>query len=350
MQEYSILWWNVENLFDVEKSPNRTEKLQRTLQKELTGWTEDILEKKISQLSQIISKTHNNMGPDIMGICEVENRIVVDKLKRKLNDSIPHHNYEIVHADTNDKRGIDIAFLYDINKFEVEKDQNNNDLVFSHFVVKSEATRDILQANFLTKNSEKKKRLVLVGNHWPSRSGGQYESEPYRIVAGETLSYFHKRILEETIEDNMNNNNNNNNNNDDDDTATSILVMGDFNDEPFDRSIVKHALALSHPLKISFSKNKPWLYNLMYPLVGEGIGTFYFNNFPNLLDQFMVSKGIVSEKEFKVDKDSVYILKFPEMSQGRYKTPIKFGRPSNTSLNLNGYSDHFPISMMLQET
>jgi hypothetical protein len=102
-------------------------------------------------------------------------------------------------------------------------------LVFSHFIVKSEATRDILQTNFITKNSIRKRRLVLVGNHWPSRSGGQYESEPYRIVAGETLSYFHKRILEENSEEDTNNNNNGD---------ISILVMGDFNDEPFDRSVL----------------------------------------------------------------------------------------------------------------
>jgi hypothetical protein len=338
--QYSISWWNVENLFDVENSPNRSEKLQRTLKKELTGWTENILAKKIAQLSQIIAKIDNNMGPDILGICEVENRNVVDRLKDSLNNILSHHKYDVVHADTQDKRGIDVAFLYDTKKFEVEKDENNNDLVFSHFVVKSEATRDILQINFITKNSDRKRRLVLIGNHWPSRSGGQYESEPYRIVAGETLSYFHKRILEENDDDDDTNNNN----------TTSILVMGDFNDEPFDRSVVKHALALSHPLKLKFSRNKPWLYNLMYPVVGEGIGTFYFNNFPNLLDQFMISKGIVSEKEFKIKEDSIQILKFQEMVKGRYKVPLNFGRPSNETLNTDGYSDHFPIFVILEET
>ena len=216
--QYSISWWNVENLFDRENSPNRSDKLQRTLKKELTGWTEDILAKKISQLSQIIAKIDNNIGPDILGICEAENRTVVDKLKDSLNNILSPHKYDVVHADTQDKRGIDIAFIYDRKKFEVEKDENNKELVFSHFVVKSEATRNILQTNFITKNSERKRKLVLIGNHWPSRSGGQYESEPYRIVAGETLSYFHKRILKE------NNNDDDNNNSD-----TSILVMGDFN-------------------------------------------------------------------------------------------------------------------------
>jgi hypothetical protein len=87
----------------------------------------------------------------------------------------------------------------------------------------------------------------------------------------------------------------------------------------------------------------------MYPLVGEGIGTFYFNNFPNLLDQFMVSRGIVSEKEFKIKENSVQILKFPEMVKGSYKVPVNFGRPSNQTLNMDGYSDHFPISLKLQE-
>lgn len=338
---YSISWWNVENLFDSENSPNRSEKLQRTLKKELTDWTDDILGKKIAQLSQIISKIDNNLGPDILGICEVENRSVVDRLKDSLNNILSHHKYDVVHADTQDKRGIDIAFIYDTKKFEVEKDENNNDLIFSHFVVKSEATKDILQTNFITKKSDRKRRLVLIGNHWPSRSGGQYESEPYRIVAGETLSYFHKRILEENNGEEDTDNNN---------SDISILVMGDFNDEPFDRSVIKHALALSHSLKIKFSRDKPWLYNLMYPLVGKGIGTFYFNNFPNLLDQFMVSKGIVSEKEFKIKEDSIQILKFPEMVKGRYKIPVKFGRPSNKTLNINGYSDHFPISIILQET
>ncbi len=63
----------------------------------------------------------------------------------------------------------------------------------------------------------------------------------------------------------------------------------------------------------------------------------------------MVSKEIVSEKEFKIKEDSIQILKFQEMVKGRYKIPVKFGRPSNKTLNINGYSDHFPISMILQE-
>ncbi|HKO64324.1 MAG TPA: hypothetical protein VJU13_03925, partial [Candidatus Nitrosocosmicus sp.] len=228
MNAYYFMWWNVENLFDIVNSPRRTEKLERTLKNELKGWTQDILDLKINQLSKIISKVNESQGPDLLGLCEIENRHVLELLVKIIRQQLPSRNYKIVHADTEDKRGIDVAFIYDNNKFEVEKDtKTGKDLVFSHFVMKREATRDILQVNFKTKSSGK--RLVLIGNHWPSRSGGQYESEPYRIVAGETLGYFHQRILDVNEKD--------------DDRNTAILAMGDFNDEPFNRSITDYALS-----------------------------------------------------------------------------------------------------------
>ncbi len=285
MNEWNFVWWNVENLFDVENSPNRSEKLERTLKNELKGWKQDTLNKKTSQLSKIISRSNEGNGPDVLGVCEVENRQVLEILVDKLQD-LTGKNYRIVHADTQDKRGIDIAFLYDKDMFEIEKDiQTGHELVFSHFILRREATRDLLQVNFMTKPSNK--RLVIIGNHWPSRSGGQYESEPYRIVAGETLSYFHKRILEE--------------NSSQDKSNTSILTMGDFNDEPFNRSITDYALSTGSLLKVKLA-DSPRFYNLMWNLMTNSTGTFYFNNFPNVLDQFMISKGIVLEKGLKIKK------------------------------------------------
>jgi hypothetical protein len=339
MNEYYIAWWNVENLFEVEDFLGRSDKLRRTLENELKGWTNEILNRKISQLSRIISQMNNSRGPDILGICEVENKSVVEKLVNNLN-SLQQHPYQIVHADTKDERGIDVAFIYDSNKFEIEKDRHTGaDLIFSHFIIKRQATRDVLQVNFMTKPLHN--RMVLIGNHWPSRSGGQYESEPYRMVAGETLSYFHNRILEENSDES-----------DEDDREgrnTPILVMGDFNDEPFNRSVADYALATTSMLKVKLSREAPRLFNLMWPIMAKGIGTFYFNNFPNFLDQFMVSKGIVLGKKIRVEENSVDIVTFPEMVKGEYKIPVKFGRPSNNSLNENGFSDHLPISVMLQE-
>ena len=83
--------------------------------------------------------------------------------------------------------------------------------------------------------------------------------------------------------------------------------------------------------------------------MAKGIGTFYFNNFPNFLDQFMVSKGIVLGKKIRVKENLTEIIAFPEMVKGEYNVPIKFGRPSDNSLNENGFSDHLPISTMIEE-
>src|SRR5215475_1727921 len=136
MDDYYIAWWNLENLFDVENSPRRTEKLARTLKHEIKGWSEKVLNKKISQLSKIISKMNNNNGPDILGVCEVENEWVVEKLVNALKD-LQLHSYEVIHADTKDDRGIDVAFVYDNKKFEIEKDPaSGGNLVFSHFIMK----------------------------------------------------------------------------------------------------------------------------------------------------------------------------------------------------------------------
>ena len=185
MTDYYVAFWNLENLFDVNLSPRRTDKLQRTIGSELKGWTKRILDKKIKQLASVRKQMNPNKGPDLMGACEIENDFVLERLLSALN--IPNRNYGIAHHNMSDKRGIDVGFIYDKALLKAEKQ-------FSHFIVKRYATRDLFQVNFSTKLG---RRLVVIGNHWPSRSAGQYESEPYRIVAAETIAYWHQRIREE---------------------------------------------------------------------------------------------------------------------------------------------------------
>lgn len=311
----------MENLFDVENSTERSDKLNRVLKKELAGWDNQVLERKLDQLSKIILRMNDNKGPDILAICEVENENVLLKLIDKLNGSLPH-SYSVVHADTRDRRGIDVAFLYDDNKFYVPSE------IFSHWVVKRNATRDILQVNFRIKSSNR--LLIVIGNHWPSRSGGQLESEPYRIVAGETIGYYHQRILEIYGKD------------------TAIVVMGDFNDEPFNRSVTDHALAVNNEIKVMNARN-PTFYNLMWPLMTGENGTSFYEGF-NVIDQLWISKGIVKGEIFSVQDSSVKIILFEDMvdDEGDYKKPLRFGRPSS-KLNENGFSDHFPIGLILDE-
>lgn len=325
MTQHYLAWWNVENLFNIKNDPDRSEKLERALGKELDGWTASVLDKKLNQLASIILQMNGGSGPDILGVCEVENEKVLKKLIDKL--SALGRTYDSVHADTQDRRGIDVAFIYDTAKYAVKPDE-----VFNHFILRRNATRDLLQASFFTKPNNN--RLVLVGNHWPSRSGGEQSSEPYRIMAAETLSYFHERILEIHGKD------------------QPILVLGDFNDEPFNRSLVDYALSERHERRVkSLRSQNPYLLNLTWNLMGQGNGTHYYGGIPGMLDQILVNRPLLrSDSLFEVDVASVEILQFPEMTTS-IGGPKRFGRPSaNSSFDDQGFSDHFPMAVLLNES
>ena len=320
MTNHYITWWNVENLFDVKDAPldRRPEELRRKIKADLNDWTADVLDKKTTNLASVISQMNDGQGPDILGVCEVENRFVLEQLKGKVN--VPNRNYQVIHHDMSDKRGIDVAFIYDSNKYNA----NSNEF-FHHTIIKRYPTRELVQTTLQT---QKGNDLILVGNHWPSRSGGQYGSEPYRILTGETLSYFIQRIIEVKGKD------------------AAIIVMGDFNDEPFNRSLSDYALSVRDRDKVVNGSN-PYLFNLMWPLLGQRRASYVFGGRPIMLDQFMVSKGIVKKSgKYDLGNDMVKLEVFNGMVKGDYDTPVRFGQKNP---NLNGFSDHLPISFILKE-
>ena len=147
---YYIAWWNLENLFDEEGAValgRRTDKVQRVIGKDIKGWTPSLRDKKISQLASVIAQMNAGAGPDLLGVSEVENRFVVDELVGKVNTLLPGpRSYQVVHADTSDARGIDVAFIYDDTKLEVPVPLA--DSVFFHVVMRRNATREIVQVNF----------------------------------------------------------------------------------------------------------------------------------------------------------------------------------------------------------
>ncbi|MDX1671264.1 MAG: hypothetical protein R3211_02920 [Balneolaceae bacterium] len=324
MDTYHVSWWNVENLFDVEDSDWRPDYLQRRLRNELRGWDSTVLNQKISQLARIITQLNSGQGPDILGICEVENQAVLELLVDELSPL--NRNYGIAHHDTSDNRGIDIAFIFDEDLFTFEQQ-------FHYEVLKRSATRDIFQVNLRTRHG---RGLILIGNHWPARSGGVLETEPYRIIAAETMSYWMERIFEIRGRD------------------IPVLIMGDFNDEPFNRSMTEYALSTHSEQKVINSRS-PRLFNLMWPAKGAGIGTHYYNYFPHVLDQFLVSRGMLQDDSpiRLAGTDGSYnvsVDKLPEMrSGGDYEEPIRFSRPSESSYEPQGFSDHYPISVELVE-
>ncbi|MEQ8626562.1 endonuclease/exonuclease/phosphatase family protein [Ekhidna sp.] len=320
MTSHYISWWNLENLFDVKDAPTsrRPDDLARKIKADLKNWTSDVLTKKIEKLAWVISQMNASTGPDIMGVCEVENAHVLQLLLDALNTN---RNYGLIHHDMGDKRGIDVAFIYDKDKFDF-----NTDEFFHHTVVKRYPTREIVQATVVNKSSGNE--IVLIGNHWPSRSAGQYESEPYRIITGETLSYFIERIQEIKGDD------------------AAIVVMGDFNDDPYNRSLTDYALSVMDRDKVVYGRN-PYLYNMMWPLLGQRKASYVYGGVPMMIDQFMVSKGIAKKSgKFSLDEKKVKLEIFEGMVSGRYDTPVRFGQEKP---DFDGFSDHLPISFVLDE-
>ncbi len=319
---YYVAWWNVENLFDYEDSPRRTEKLRRSLGKSLEGWTPALRDTKIDQLVSIIVQMNNGNGPDLLGLCEVENSWVVQRLASRVNASLGR-NLLVHHADLSDKRGIDVTFLYDPAWLSADAAET-----FHHVVMRRTGTREIVQVNFQTQEG---RTFTVFGNHWPSRSGGRYESAGYRNIAGETLAYFHQRALEVHG------------------SETPVLVMGDFNDEPFDDSLVRHGLSTREAARVRGATG-PRLWNLMVPLLGGDSPTYYYNNVPHMIDQVLVNKNmIIKGRPITINPSTVEVIKLPgTFSSGRYEAPIRFGGMGKP-VNQAGYSDHFPVGFTVTE-
>ena len=312
-------FWNLENLFDVENAP-RPVKIKNRIKSDIKGWNSTLLNYKLKNLSLVIRSMNDNKGPDILGVSEAENRNVLEKLTNQIKKD-GGRLYSIAHADTSDNRGIDVAFLYDAELMQVDKKG-----IFQHWVVKRSATRELLQVNF----DIAKKKLVFICNHWPARSAGQYESEPYRIVAGETLAYWVERIHEELGKN------------------IGIVVTGDFNDDPFNRSLTEYALSTNYKNKVIKGRLK-YLFNTMWKIFGRGEGSFYYKGGWNIFDQILINRPLINgESKWKAETEATIEGK-EIMGYNKYDcAPRKFGiKPEER--DIKGFSDHFPVSIRIKE-
>ena len=309
------------------------------MRSDLRGWDEAIFQRKISQLASVIAQFSNAAGPEILGVCEVENRFVLDELVAAVNAILPARDYGVLHADnTLDQRGIDTAFIFDQNVFSVDPST-----VFSHFVMRRTGTRDITQATFRAANGHE---LVALCNHWPARGGSAFATAGFRATAGETLAYWHERVREELG------------------TDIAVIALGDFNDDPFDNSIRYNANAWRERGDVERSRsarfyNLAWNYHSQQVTDHRGAtrtidGTLYYRNNGNVFDQILVNRSLLTGAGgFVVEATSAIIDAPPQMVDHRVNYgPIRFGLPKgNVAANVNrdGYSDHFPVSVMVAD-
>ncbi len=314
----AVGFYNLENLFDTADDPEiKDEEFTPNGKK---AWTEDKYAEKLTNMAYVISQMGTDLTPNglsILGVSEIENRKVLeDLLKEK---AIVDRGYQIVHYDSPDFRGIDVAFIYNPKHYEVTKStpvnvdisQNNDD----------RTTRDILHVEGVFDGEP----LHILVNHWSSRRGGAKKSAWKRNKAAKQCKTIidSLKILDSTIK---------------------VIVMGDLNDDPNSPSVQSYLMAVGN--KKDLRKNK-FLYNPYADIYRRGQGSNAYRDSWSLFDQIIMTSSLAKEDEngYYFYKAQVFNKKYLIQKSGKYK-----GYPLRTfsfDKYQAGYSDHFPSLIYL---
>ncbi|MFT5601436.1 MAG: hypothetical protein ACI9N1_001680 [Flavobacteriales bacterium] len=316
-----VAFYNLENLFDTLVDPNPDLILQEDFTpKGQKHWNSPKYKEKMGNMSKVISEIGTEMTPDgpaILGVCEIENKKVLEDLVKE--ESIKNRDYQIVHYDSPDKRGIDVGFLYQPKYFKLESSKSytlkieGNDNFFSRDQLL--VTGDLLG-----------ERVHFIVCHWPSRRGGEKKSSPKRQAAG---------ALALSIMDSVRKA----------EPGAKIIMMGDLNDDPKSPSVKE----VMHPKTIKSEVSEGDLFNPMMALYKKGIGTLGYRGAWNLFDQMIITSDLIdNSNEFKTlsyYNAKIFNKDYLINDEGNFKGyPYRtYGGPNY----LGGYSDHFPVYLFV---
>ncbi len=282
-----------------------------------------IYKKRIANSARVISelgRKYTNTAPAIVGLIEVENRKVIEDLIN--HPRLKKYNYGIIHYNSYDFRGIDVAIIYQKRRFTPTNSLKKEVKIFRKNGNR-EYTRDILVVTGLLDNEN----VAIFMNHWPSRRGGEKASSVKRNAAAMVLKKEMDSIRNKY-------------------PKTKLIAMGDFNDDPVNNSLTKYLGAVGKKKQLS---DKSPYFNLMYRMYKKGVASLAYRDAPNLFDQIIVSKNLISRNvsdNFSVYKSEIYAPKYLINKEGNYK-----GYPFRAWVRdkfTGGYSDHFPAFIVLQ--
>ena len=308
---FRVMFYNVENLFDIIDDENVDD--ADFLPSAQANWTQERLDIKLGRIAQVIRAVGGENLPDVVGFAEIENRNVLDLLLQKTD--LKKEGYSIVHYDSPDKRGIDVGLIYRKERFTFLKSGKYPVIISDD---NEKPTRDLLYVKGLLPN---KSALHLIVNHWPSRSGGAPETEPKRMVAAKTA-----KSLCDSIQSNEKN--------------ANILLMGDFNDYPTNKSLREVLKA-----EIDSTVTTGNLFNLMGWQKGEGVGSHQYKGDWGFLDQIIASEALIkgsSGMQTWYSQSKVFKADFLLIKNEKYGT-MEPSRTYGGKKYLGGYSDHLPV-------
>jgi hypothetical protein len=369
MDPIAVAFWNLQNLFDTTASPIAAD-LEFT---PADGWTDAVVDAKVAALVEVVATMFGGRGPDLFGICEIENRALVERFARALNRRLGRTDLTFAHDEAEDLRGIDCSLIYSRDIFEPAGEPQGH-LVFLRF-----RTRDIFQVPLRVRATGAE--LTVFVNHWPSRRQGG--SEPYRITVAshqarlvdDVLKLSRQEVLAapslEAIAGQLDARWNRN-----------VLIMGDLNDDPFDASVLSELGASNSLDRIeedlpvprgepgtivdgvisrsdaeTYLRREPPLYNLSWgPLGISGEGSIFFSRDTNrtkqMFDQIIVSRGLLLGQQGLRMQEADFGVHTPRImwtnSGLPADTPRHRIRPrAFDRVSLLGASDHFPVLGLL---
>jgi hypothetical protein len=314
IKPFSVAFYNVENLFDTIDNPQTRDNDHLPTSK--IPWNAKRYERKLNNISKVMSAINTHGFPTVFGLAEVENRQVVEDLIH--TGKLKNAHYKILHKNSPDERGIDVALLYQPSIYQPVKTR------FIRIQFPSEPdnpTRDVLYSKGLVYGKD---TIHIFVNHWVSRYGGQEKTDALRRFTGHMLRLMADSIF--NVDPNAN-----------------ILIMGDLNDNPTDKSLTV-ALGARAP-DMPFAKKQ--LYNLATRPFKAGEGSLYYKGW-DLFDQVIVSTALVGGYNgIKTNSFKEEIFKKSWMLYHFKKGPAVPNRTAGKNY-YGGYSDHLPVIVRMK--
>lgn len=312
---FTLAFYNVENLFDTIDDPKISD--ERYVPESDLLWGKERYQHKLGNLARVMSSIDSTGFPAVFGLCEVENIGVLQDLLKQ--DALSAAHYSIIHQDSPDERGIDVALLYQAERVTPIETQF---LRISFPSYPDNKTRDVLYTKAVV---DAKDTLHIFINHWVSRYGGQQETAALRQYTGHFLKHKTDSILALQADAN-------------------IILAGDLNDNPSDSSVYVSLGAA----EVSLPFQSKHLYNLSYSPYKQGKGSLYYKSW-EMFDQVIVSSALLSGDNKLITNTEQSIMKedwmlfHPEKGEAR---------PNRTATKnyYGGYSDHLPVFIRVRHT
>jgi hypothetical protein len=312
---HTVAFYNLENLFDTINDPNKFDEASPIM--EMKAKVGEIYKKKVHNMARVIADIGSDITkntPAVIGVSEIENRKVLEDV---INDPLLlAKDYGIVHYDSPDTRGIDVALLYQKAIFQPQNTSTHELKIYDDTTRKRIYTRDQL----LVSGKFDGETVHFIVNHWPSRRGGEARSRPKRVAAAK----LNKHIIDslQVL-----------------DPYAKIFTMGDLNDDPTNAS-VKDVLKAKKDKKEVDLKG---IYNPMEELAKKGLGSNAYRDAWSLFDQIMFTQPLLDKdySSYRFYKAGIFNKHYLTNKRGRYK-----GYPLRSFADggfTDGFSDHFPV-------